>query len=176
MKAIFIILTTFFLSITLNGQTNVDSSNIGNARKILNKYFKNIWEANFLIYGINENYIVLKKQDNYLKLFYSDKNAGLLDSAIIDDTSIQKMFSNFNCIDCFDYSTSDTISKYNFWHRGFIYFLYWKNDKKVCEFSLPILFQLKNWNRRIYPIDDKLHEFLFGSLLYYIGVKYPLPH
>jgi hypothetical protein len=173
--AFFISLAVLFLfkSFVLNAQ-NIDSININRARNVLSNCFGKTDKEEFWLYSINEDYILIKKKFNDLFLYYVREKTCIVDSALLgnSDTSLIKMLYNFHCGNCFGYTETDSLAKYNYWHKGYIYFLYSKNGEKICEFNLPTLFQLRDGIRKVYPISDKLNDLLFTKVMYYSKVKF----
>jgi hypothetical protein len=169
MKLKYKILFFLFFACSLTfGQKNIDSINIDKGKAVLKQYSLVNDSSTLLLYSINDDYLIIRPYQGAIKLWYYTSEKGIVDSTILPENEIKNtFFDSFTCTKCFAYSKSDTNTKYNYWHKGFIYCLIIKKGEKICEFNLPTLFQLRESNRRIYPIGDKLNDYLFSKILNY---------
>lgn len=169
MKYIFL----FFLILNFNysfGQ-NRDEIAANNASQLVQRYFKNSNEIDFLLYNIDEFYLIIKKEGTQFKEYQIDSNTAKIDSSIVSskcNRMLKRVFEIQLSIKNFKYSVSDSLEKFG--HYAFMhqrpqlnYFVLKKNGIKYIEYSIPPSLVENDHKKSWYPIEERLQNYLFGK-------------
>jgi len=164
------LITIFFIFIwqqhQVFAQKRIDSLNVAKAKKVIQKNFNSkLDSANYIMYNLDDKYLIIEKRHNKYMLFFIKAETGLEDSLKINRNSkILKIAFDPNS--CEKYAVNkDTLSKPKAHpHSKYIYYYLKNNGIVYCEFNLPAIYDVDVRNQTIYPIDDNVHKFFIKKM------------
>ncbi len=166
MKAKYIILTVLvFLSLDVFCQSqSIDSVNISRAESLINRNFRKLQSKDYLLYGIEDNYVLIKRLKNKFVLYYVDEKNGIEDSTEykISDSTIAKAFELSSYRQCFFYSKG---TRENSSYPKLLYVRLNVDGERKCEISMP-LYLAHGANKEVgpFPIKEGLNTFLYNLI------------
>lgn len=158
----FFILLAFVLVYEKNLAQAQDSISFDYKKFVMDSFGFVPGRSNYLIYGINEEYILLFNEESFIKSYFFSKESRQL----IDSTTFTKNKIWTRAFDpkCYRQSGDSDSSKES--ARKFI--IYLRKDNVVVNLKIPVL--IGHGNARSdekFPINKKVHNLLFNHLLYY---------
>jgi len=165
----------FIAIITLMGQVtaysqNLDSIKIEEAEKVIRDNFNNRLDGKtYLLYNIEDKYIVVEKRADEGKLYYISNKAGIEDSINVCKKSkiLRNAFNTEMCSTSLTNIKSDSIYNHYNPHSSFLYYYIKQGGTKYCEFYLPVMYNIDIKKKEILPIDKKTHGFLMDKMITY---------
>jgi len=160
-KVRFFILLAFVLVYEKNLAQAQDSISFDYRKFIVDSFGFEPGRSNYLIYGINEEYILLFIEESFIKSYFISRASGQL----IDSTTFTKNKIWIRAFDpkCYRQSGDSDSSKES--ARKFI--IYLRKDN-VVNLKIPV--SIGHGNARSdekFSINKKVHNLLFNHLLYY---------
>jgi len=135
---------------------------------VIKKNFNNRLDSlRYLLYNLNDKYIIITDETCCYKQYFIQEGFGV--QKIIEIKKKNKVLKR-----AFDLSSynkdfvgveSDSIYQYYNTHSKFVYFFVKSEGLKYGEFYLPILFNVKVEDKKFYPIDKRVHEFLIEQII-----------
>lgn len=167
-KVMKILVSLFF--ILLNSSLycqNIDEFNRINSENIMKKYFPDS-QKSYLLYNIDKYYLVIiKDRCSYKQYFINDylelkSHTSIPIKNKIIDQAFQVKLSPCNFI----YSVSDSIQRFGSFPAlpKYNYMVVKRENIKIIEFNLPVLFMPFNRKRFPLPISNKLHGYLIEQV------------
>ena len=157
-------LLLFFKSFTGLSQ-NIDSVNIEKADMVVKRYF-NETTSSYILYNLDYKYIIVTKGLKSYKLYFVGFETGIEDSLNIDlrNKTLRQAFNPNSCNKKFLYSSCDLKGLETHPHSKYIYYVLKHEGTKLCEFSLPTLFNTSVRDTEIYPLNEVVQKFFLQKL------------
>lgn len=139
------------------------------ATSVTTKYFKYISKLDYLLYNVDEFYVLIIREKYNYKQYLIDDRIGVIDSSIVqrkDNKMLRRAFEKTLSPCNFLYFEKDSIERfghYPFTHERsqLNYFVLKKAGVKYIEYCIPPLFMENDSKKSWYPIDKKLRFYLF---------------
>lgn len=130
---------------------------------ILTNFDGRLNSLTYLLYNLEDKYLLIEKRDKGYMLFFIRQNAGIEDSVCINKRNrILKIA--FDPKSCIKMPISGSSDARNHPHSKYIYFFLSNKGMRYCEFLLPALFNEDISGEKIYPLNERVHEFLVKKM------------
>jgi|GEM_PF-1254336 len=146
---------------------DIDKIKINKAEAVESKYLSCIQGQSYLLYNIDEYYLIFVREGGKFKQYFINETHGKIDSNLITKNGLLNEVFKRELSPCnFIYSIADSIHRFgNFTDiPKYSYFVLKNNGVKFIEFNLPVLFLPHNKNIDIYPISSRLRSYLLEKM------------
>lgn len=161
---VLLVLLTSIRVCSVFAQDNTETVNEKAERIIFVNFLERLDSSNYLLYNLEDKYLIIEKRDKDYILFFIRESIGIEDSVCINKRN-KILNIAFNPKSCFvEYPNEPFDIKSPHPHSRYIYFFLREKGIRYCEFTLPALFNEDVSGKKVYPIDERVHEFLIKKM------------
>jgi len=163
--------TVLFSLIQLNGFSQERyAATVTKTETIIKENFNNRLDSlRYLLYNLDDKYIIITDEVCCYRQYFIKEGFGVQKSLEIKKKNkvLKLAFDLSSYNKDFVSVESDSMYQYYNTHSKFVYFFIKSEGLKYGEFYLPILFNVKVEDKKFYPIDKRVHEFLMEQIITY---------